>query len=191
MLFQKGFIFLILFLQNISGEENAFFNFKLNDVDKHSVSFSDFKSNKASVIVFLLSDCPASQSYTTTLNKLSKKYLPEKIKFYGVFPGKFSTTEELKSFQKIYMISFPLLMDPEMSFSKYMKASIAPSCFVVDSTGKIIYKGRIDDWLYALGKKRQVITENNLDDALKSVSKNLPVKKSETTPIGCILEYDN
>ena len=77
-----------------------------------------------------------------------------------------------------------------MILTKMLKASIAPGCFVIDNSGNIAYQGRIDDWLYAVGKKRQVVTENNLDDALHSIIKNLPVKIKETNPIGCILEYE-
>jgi peroxiredoxin len=187
----KNCILIIAFILHTISATESFFSFELNDLDNHKISFTACKNNKATVIVFLLSDCPASQSYSITLNKLSKKYAAEKIQFFGIFPGKFSTIEEIKSFRQTYKINFPLLTDPDMNFTKFLNASVAPSCFVIDSDGKTVYKGRIDDWLYALGKKRQVVTENNLDDALNAVVKDLPIKKSETKPIGCILEYDN
>ena len=76
------------------------FDFKLHDLGNHEFSFDAFKNNSATAVIFLLSDCPASQSYTLTLNKLAKKYSAKKISFVGVFPGKYSTDEELKNFQK-------------------------------------------------------------------------------------------
>ena len=186
----KKTIFLLAILLNFSFVADDFFQFNLHDIQNKIVSFSDFKKNKATVIIIFLSDCPASQSYTLTLNKLAKKYNANNISFIGIFPGSYSTDDELKKFKSDYKIEFPLLKDPDMILARKLDATIAPSCFVINEKGNTIYQGRIDDWLYAIGKKRQVITENNLDDALKSVVKNLPVKIKETKPIGCILEYE-
>ena len=181
----------IVFLSlNISFTTGDFFEFKLLNLDNKTISFSDFKSNKATIIVFLLSDCPASQSYTLTLNKLAKKYDKNKVEMIGVFPGTFSTDEELRKFKSQYKINFQLVKDPEMKLAKKLNATIGPSCFLIDETGNSVYKGRIDDLLYSIGKKRQMITENNLNDAIQCVILNKPIKISETKAIGCILEYD-
>jgi thiol-disulfide isomerase/thioredoxin len=182
---------LITALIVISGITDGIFNLRLPDIENKFVSFSNFKNNKATVFVFLLTDCPASQSYTLTLNKLAKNYRNNNVLFVGVFPGKYASDKEIIEFKKIYKITFPLIKDPEMVLARKLNATIAPGCFVLDSKENIIYKGRIDDWMYAVGKKRQVITENNLDDALQALLKNIPVKKKETNPIGCILEYGN
>jgi peroxiredoxin len=186
---KKLLIIPVLFLSFTFPPEN-FFDFKLADINNHEFAFTEFKKSTATVVIFLLSDCPASQSYTLTLNKLSKKYQPDKIAFLGVFPGKYSTDDELKDFKKIYKINFPLVKDPELSFSKHLNAKICPSCFLIDSTGKTIYKGRIDDWLYSIGKKRQIVTQNNLEDAIIAVINKKPVEIPETNAIGCYIEYD-
>ena len=185
------FIFLFLCLGYSYSAFSQFDLFKnqLTDLDNKSFPLSDLSKNKASVFIFLLSDCPASQDYTLTLNELSKKYKSQNILFYGVFPGKFGTDAELKEFNKDYKINFSLLKDPEMELAKGLEAKIVPCCYLINQTGKIVYKGRIDDLLYALGKKRMLVTQRNLDDAIKSLLSNRPVKKTETNPIGCILEY--
>ena len=182
--------FILSLLLNFYSIENDFFSYKLIDIHNNQVSFSEFKRNKATVIIFLLSDCPASQSYTVTLNKLAKKFSNEKIEFIGIFPGRYSTDNEIQKFQKQYKITFPLLKDADMFVAEKLNATVGPSCFLINGDGKIVYEGRIDDWLYALGKKRQMVTENNLQDAIEAVIKNIPVKIKKTNPIGCILEYE-
>jgi hypothetical protein len=52
----------------------------------------------------------------------------------------------------------------------------------------VIYQGRIDNWAYELGKKRKVITEYNLKDALTSVLLNKPISVSKTKAVGCYIE---
>ena len=190
MILKKTLLIILITFFSSSFSIEKFFQFKLADIDNQVVSFSGFINNKATVIVFLLSDCPASQSYTLTLNKLSKKYNTNKISFVGVFPGRYSTDDELKKFKRDYKITFPLLKDPDMILAKNLNAKVGPSCFLINDNGITVYKGRIDDWLYAVGKKRQIVTENNLEDAIKSVINNKPIKISETIPIGCILEYE-
>lgn len=180
-------IFLFIMLSFTTGN---FFEFKLLNLENKIIPFSDFKSNKATIIVFLLSDCPASQSYTLTLNKLAKKYIKNNVELIGVFPGTFSIDDELRKFKSQYKINFELVKDPEMKLAKHLHANIGPSCFLIDEAGNVVYKGRIDDLLFSIGKKRQVITENNLDDAIQCLITNKPIKIAETKAIGCILEYD-
>ena len=178
----------ILFCSFILGDD--FFDVQLNDLGNKKVLFQDLKTNKATVVVFLLSDCPASQSYTLTLNKLFQKYSSKNISFIGIFPGKYSTDNEIISFRDQYKILFPLFKDPDLILGRMLKAAIAPGCFLVDKTGSIVYEGRIDDWLYAIGKKKPGITQKNLEDAIVSVINNVPVKIKKTEAIGCILEYE-
>jgi hypothetical protein len=51
-----------------------------------------------------------------------------------------------------------------------------------------LYQGRIDNWAYELAKKRRVITEHNLRDALNSIVHNQPIKITKTKAVGCYIE---
>ena len=110
----------------------------------------------ASVFVFLLPDCPACENYTGTLNTMAKKYKSKGIQFYGVFPD-FVEAADIDQFAKTYKVSFPLLMDYNKELLKAFDAHIAPSAFVISETTLLLYRGRIDDWMYAVGKKRSSI----------------------------------
>lgn len=188
-IFLSIIVFSIILFPTHSFSQKSFFRFTLFDLDNKMIFFTDLEKFKTTAIVFLLSDCPASQDYTFTLNELYLKYKENNITFIGIFPGKFSTNDELLIFQEKYKVKFPLLKDPDMALSKWLGVKIAPSCFLVDSKGNTVYKGRINDWLFALGKRRMQITQNDMENALKNIVKNQPVKIAETNPIGCILEY--
>jgi len=164
------------------------FEFKLNNLNNEPFSFAQLKRNKASVIVFLLPDCPACESYSKTLEDLSNKYKSSNINFYGIFPGNYNTVGEMQEYQKTYKINFPLLQDPENLLVRSLKAEIVPSAFVIDEIGNVLYRGRIDDWMYALGKKRAVITKHELRDALQSIKDGKAITVKETKAIGCIIE---
>jgi peroxiredoxin len=144
--------------------------------------------NKASVFIFLSPECPLSQSYSLPLNEFSEKYKKNNICFYGIFPGTLYTKDEMSDFQKKYSIQFPLLVDTSYSLIHIFNASVTPEVFVTDSTGKVLYSGRIDNWAYEVSKKRALITEHNLQDALDCIVNNTPIAVTKTKAVGCFIE---
>ena len=184
----KGKLVFILLLFGIDSysQKTAINNAALKTTDG-----KDFKidpvANTASVIVFLLPDCPASQNYTLSLNQFSEKYAANKVAFYGVFPA-FVKKDEIVEFQKEYHIKFPLLMDDKQSLTNALHAHVAPGVFVLDQRGTVVYSGRIDDWMYAVGKKRTVITHHELQDALDAIVQGKKVVISKTQAVGCIID---
>jgi peroxiredoxin len=141
----------------------------------------------ASVFVFLLPDCPACENYTSTLNTMSDKYKSKGIQFYGVFP-QFIEAGEIDKFAKTYHIRFPMLMDYNKELLNAFDAHVAPSAYVISETTLLLYRGRIDDWMYAVGKKRTVITHHELQDALDAIVEHKPVKVDQTQPVGCLID---
>ncbi|MCC7233473.1 MAG: redoxin domain-containing protein [Bacteroidia bacterium] len=161
---------------------------KLKTIDGIEFDFSSLKKNKANVFVLLLSDCPSCINYSLTLNQIHKEFSPQGIPVTGIFPGEYGTQQEMKNYRNEFSISFPLLMDPQKKITSVLKATVAPEAVVINGNGEILYKGRIDDWMYAIGKKKIEVTRHDLIDALQAIAENRPVSVKETTPIGCIIE---
>ena len=115
----------------------------------------------ASVFVFLLPDCPACENYTSTLNKMADRYKSKGIQFYGVFPD-FIKAADIDQFVKTYKVRFPMLMDYNRELLNAFDAHVAPSAYVISETTLLLYRGRIDDWMYAVVKKRKVIRHQEL-----------------------------
>lgn len=140
----------------------------------------------ASVFVFLLPDCPACENYSRTLNNLSEKYRSAGIRFFGVFP-QFVKAPDIETYQTRYKINFPLLMDFNKELMHAFDASVAPSVYVISETALLLYRGRIDDWMFAVGKKRTVITHHELEDALVAIASQKKISIQTTQPVGCII----
>jgi peroxiredoxin len=187
---KKIVLFILLCASNITAQnpDIQLHSIQLKTIDQNVFSFDVIKKNKASVFIFLFADCPGCQSYSLTLNQLSKKFEASGIGFYGVFPGDYNTIQEMKEYQGRYHINFPLLTDPQSKLVKTFGAKVVPEAFVINNDGKILYRGRIDDWMYAVGKKKPSITKHELQDALNAVVNHQPVKVTETKAIGCIIE---
>lgn len=164
------------------------YNLKLHSVDDQVVSTSEWKNQPFTVLVFLLADCPACQSYSKTLNELSSKYHSRNVRFAGIFPGQYGTREEMIEFRRRYKINFGLYRDPDKQLVRLTAASVAPQVILIDRKGNQLYSGRIDDWMYALGKKRMKVTNRDLDNALAAVTEGRQPAVTKTVPIGCIIE---
>ena len=181
-------LILLICIELSSAQRLTLSSLKLETLDQKFFSLDEIKKNTASVFIFLLPDCPACQSYSLTLNQLSKKFESSHIAFYGVFPGDYNTVREMKEYQTRYHINFLLMTDPGKKLAKSLAAKVVPEAFVVNAEGKILYRGRIDDWMYAVGKKKPTVTRHELQDALNAISLHQPIKVAETKAIGCIIE---
>lgn len=142
---------------------------------------------KLTVYIFLSEICPICQSYTLPLKELYKKYSPKEIRFIGVFPNYYAHVDSIASFKNKYNIPFELFIDQNAKLTTRLGATITPEVFIESFENKILYSGRIDDSFVALGKRRKVITSNDLDDALNCILTNKEIKLKKTQAIGCII----
>jgi thiol-disulfide isomerase/thioredoxin len=143
--------------------------------------------NTAKVLVFLAPDCPLCKNYTKDLKAMQATYGHE-LDFYGVVPGKFYTKHEVDSFLNYYDLNLEIIYDPYMNLTKEVNATITPEAYLIDENNQIIYQGLLDNWLGELGRRRQVITEYYLNDAIDSYLKGNDIKIKKTKAIGCFIE---
>lgn len=141
-----------------------------------------------SVYIFLSETCPISQFYTLTLKELHKEFAGKQFTFTGIFPNSTSTPETIAEFKKKHELPFELKSDPEQKITAALKASVTPEVVVQQTkTGAIVYKGRIDDAYFRVGKRRAKVTEPDLKNALTQIRNNQPISKPETDAVGCYI----
>ncbi len=146
-------------------------------------------SGKAELLVLISPDCPMSRNYTLTLNKLQEQYKNE-VRITGIIPGSAYTDEKVLAFAKEYQIVFPLVTDKKKQLVERLHGEVTPEVFLFDQTGLFIYHGAIDNWLVALGKKKQKPDQFYLADAIRQSLKGEPVITNYVKAQGCeINEY--
>lgn len=166
----------------------GFFSFQLRNADSVNFSFAELKNNEASVLVFLSPECPLCQSYSLTLRELQLKFKNNGIEFYGIIPDKNFSNADVNAFKRKYLPNLMMLRDDAMQVTRFARASITPEVCVISKSGEVLYSGRIDNWAYELGKKRRVVTEHELTDALNAIIARKPVQVKKTKAIGCYIE---
>jgi hypothetical protein len=167
-------------------------------VDDVSLSIADAKGmaqtpfelrgDVASVLIFVMHDCPISNAYAHELERLRHDYAPKKIRFQLVFVDPDLKPAALEKHNSEYgLTNYTAILDPAHVLVKATGATVTPEAIVVGANGTILYRGRIDDLYTAWGKSRGQATEKDLRQALEAILKGKAVPNPRTKVIGCYI----
>ncbi|MEO8150306.1 MAG: redoxin domain-containing protein [Bacteroidia bacterium] len=189
----KKIIFLLTFLISCTSspqikKDETLFKIQLKDLQGNEISFSTLVQSKLTVVIFLSPQCPICQGYSITLKNLWQEFAKRDVHFTGIIPGADFTKADIENYHQSYKISFELLIDKQKELTHYLHATVTPQCFVIDSNGKILYSGKIDDYAVAPGVTKQQVTQHYLSDALTSILENKKVAIIKTEAAGCFIE---
>lgn len=141
-----------------------------------------------SVYIFMAESCRICEYYSNQLQDLHAEYADETTSFYGVFPNKKSSESSVQKFKDKYELPFEMLLDKSQVITKKYDARVTPEVVVVeDHSQAIIYKGRIDDAYYRVGRRRQVTQTSELKDVLEALRSDQSSSIEWQEAIGCVI----
>ncbi|MDQ3278130.1 MAG: redoxin domain-containing protein [Bacteroidota bacterium] len=138
------------------------------------------------VLVFLSPECPLCKNYSLVLNRLQETF-GSQVRFYGIVPGRTYSTSDVRQYVTAYKIQFPVWVDRQKALSNHVKATTTPEVILSAKSGSLIYRGAIDDWVQALGRKKAAPQQHYLEDAITRYLQNKDVLVKQTPPIGCLI----
>jgi len=159
--------------------------FALRDTDGTVHRQDEWAKMKAIVIFFTTTDCPLSNTYVPEMNRIRSSYSDRGVGFYAVQTDTTIADAEVRRHAKDFVFSFPALLDPKQTLVRLAGATATPEVAVVSSSGNVLYLGRIDNRIEDFDKRRSVVTEFDLRDALDAVLAGKPVARSRTVAVGC------
>lgn len=160
---------------------------ELVDLDGQSHTPLKNSKSKATILFFLLPDCPISNAYAPEIKRISTQYALSEISSFIVYVSPDMTADEAKKHAMDYGYDIPILRDESFELVEQTGVTIAPEVAVVSPEGKTLYRGRIDNLYAALGKRRMKATEHDLRDALDAILQGKPVVQETTKSIGCYI----
>ncbi len=131
---------------------------------------------RATVFVFVRTDCPISNHYAPEVERLFSTYRSQGIAFWLVYADADTTGEDI----------MPAIHDPDLRLVKKAGVKVTPEVAVFLKSGREIYRGRVDDRYADLGKERPEASEHDLEDAIKAVLTGKPVEKRKRA-VGCYI----
>src|SRR5258708_5379853 len=168
----------------LAGEERSV---KFTDCDGRVHTPLSQPERKATVLFFLLPDCPISNAYAPEIKRICDDYSKKEVAAFIVYVDADLSAEEARKHAAEYGYDCPVLRDTSHALVKLTGVTVAPEAVVLGPDGRQRYRGRIDDLYAEIGKRRAQPTERDLRDALDAVLMDLPVPNETTKAIGCIL----
>lgn len=168
-------------------------SFSLTDTDGKTVKLEDFKG-KAVVLVWFNPECPGVTMHftkeTMTFNKLHEEFNTKGVQILAInsgAPGKQGSGKDLNAKMKAdWKMEYPILLDESGAAGRSYGATNTPHVFVINTEGKIAYKGAIDNGDFRSGK---VGDKNYAKMALDNILASKAADPAETKPYGCSVKY--
>lgn len=158
----------------------------LRDLRGNSRPLDTFKGNKATVLVFLGTECPVSKLYVPRLVELEKKLRSQKVQFLAIYPNEKEDLDQLASSAYDLDLPFLVLKDEGQRLATLTGVERVPTVVVIDDAGKLRYRGRVDDQ-YAANVRRPAATRDDLGKAIEEVLAGKDVSVGETEAEGCLI----
>lgn len=164
-----------------SGEQSTAFDLGGNRFDPLKTA-----GGKVVVLVFVRTDCPASNRYAPTIQKLSEEHAG-KAAFWLVYPSKSESAEVIRKHEREYGYKIPALRDPQHVLVKESQVQITPEAAVFDASRKLVYHGRIDNLYEDIGRARSAATTHELEDAISAALSGKSLAVDATHGVGCYI----
>lgn len=144
--------------------------------------------DRFTVYLFLLEDCKITQAYTDRLAEMHATYACDSIAFVGLFPNPLSSDTTAAAFQRRYAIPFPCTAWQAAELADSFAVRVTPEVVLFNqTTGAVLYQGRIDNLFERVGKRRRIVTAHELESALESVRRHKEIRVTHTQAVGCLL----
>jgi len=157
------------------------------DLDGRSVDPFAEHEGRLTVLLFTRIDCPISNRYAPEVKRIYEAFAPRGVVFHLVYVDADETAQMIRAHIKDYGYPFTALRDPEHVLVRRAEATVTPEAAVFSAAGRLIYRGRIDDWYAAFGKSRPAPVELNLRDAQEAALAGRDIAVPRTKAIGCYI----
>ena len=158
-------------------------NFTLPDYNGKEHSLSDYKNSKATVIIFVATECPVSNDYNSRMEELYKNYSKKDVAFLGINSNKAESVAMMKEHAEENDLTLTILKDKNNVVADEFGASVTPEVYIVNSELEILYHGRIDN-----SRDIDDVTSNDLQNALNEILEGKPVSNNSTKAFGCTIK---
>jgi hypothetical protein len=135
---------------------------------------------KAKVVYFLSTDCPVAMQYTPRINRIAQEF--SDVDYQAYFPNDLETRAGISKYKAERGYAFPADLDLGAREARRLGVKTVPSVVVLDSDGKVLYRGGIDD-----NQDVNFVKKHYLEDALSAVEKGKAPALKEAPTFGCII----
>jgi hypothetical protein len=139
------------------------------------------------VLLFLSVDCPISNRYAPEINRLRDRFSAAGVEFRLIYPNAYDSPGAIQKHLKDFGHRGLVLRDPGHALVKHAQATVTPEAVAYGPTGRVAYRGRIDDRFVSLAAQRPTATRHDLADAITATLSGKAVIPDSTPAVGCYI----
>lgn len=183
-----AFIFIIVLSMDASADtvkmDKEVPNFTLKDTTDKARSLKDLShEKKATVVMFISTQCPVSNDYNERIVALYDDYKDQGIQFIGINSNKNESVEEITEHNKTNKFSFLVLKDLKNEIADKFGARRTPEVYLLDEKRILRYRGAIDN---SQKSPETPYLRETLD--LVVAGKEIPEDRKRTKAFGCTIK---
>ncbi|MEP6538983.1 MAG: redoxin domain-containing protein [Bryobacteraceae bacterium] len=137
----------------------------------------------ATVLIFISTQCPISNSYNERMNALYKDYSGKNVHLVFVNANANESPAEITEHAKANRFAFAVYKDPGNVLADRFGATVTPETYIFDKSGVLRYHGYIDD---AANPARAQV--HGARKAIDAVLAGKPVEMKEARSFGCTIK---
>lgn len=155
-------------------------------VNDKEVSLNKAKKENGLLVIFSCNTCPFVIKWEDRYNDLKTRCDKDKVGMIVLNPNEAKRADEdalsaMKKHATDMKYNFDYVVDAQSKLADAFGAKTTPHVFLFDKSGKLVYRGAIDD---NADDKTQV-KEKYLESAIGQMVKGEAITLAETKPVGC------
>ena len=144
------FIFVITFSMSAGADtvkmDKEVPNFTLKDVTDKAHSLEDLShEKKATVVMFISTQCPVFSDYNERIIALHNDYKNQGVQFIGINSNRNESVEDIAEHNKTNKFNFVVLKDLRNEIADKFGARRTPEVYLLDEKRILRYRGAIDN----------------------------------------------
>jgi peroxiredoxin len=166
--------------------------FRLKDTNSNShYAYDDLKGNKGTLVMFICNHCPFVKHTIDEIVKVANDYRVQGIGIIAIssndaekFPQ--DGPEMMAEFAHVHKMPFPYLYDESQEVAKAYDAACTPDFYLFDNSGKLVYRGQLDD---SRPGNNIPLSGTDLRNAIDAVIYNRTIAEPQKPSIGCNIKW--
>ena len=144
-------------------------------------------NDRPSVLVFITHDCPVANKFAPEIRRIAKDFAG-RVQFTVVYADPEMTATDRATHRKDYSYGkLTCVHDRTHRLVAATGVEVTPEAVLTNVQGKVVYRGRINNFYEDFGKARRVITQHDLRAAITALLANRPVPAPRGKAIGCYI----
>ncbi len=166
-------------------------DFRLPATDGRTYALKDIAGSNGTVIVFICNHCPYVKAITDRLAQDAAALEAEGFGFAAICSNDAKTHPDdsfpnMKRFAELNKFPFPYLHDEDQSVARAYGAVCTPDFFGFDASGKLAYRGRLDEGRTApppKGARRELV------EAMRAIARTGAAPEPQHPSVGCSIKW--